>query len=69
MKSTGVELEAIDGTVVWINPDFVMMVTPMMSEGAAVLGQCIVHIMGGKFPVKGSCATVAHKIWAAVTIS
>ncbi len=59
----GVKLEAIDGTIAWVNPEFVVLVTPAVVDGVTVLSQCIVHIMGTRFPVRGSPDEIAAKLW------
>lgn len=61
----GIKLEAIDGNIFWVNPEFVVLVTPMIDKesGVPMVNECIIHIMGTRFPVKGSPDEVANKLW------
>lgn len=61
----GIKLEAIDGNSFWVNPEFVVLITPMVDKelGVPMLNQCIVHIMGSRFPIKGNPDEVAAKLW------
>ncbi len=62
-SSRGVKITTIDNTNVYLNPEFVVMVTPMQVDGAISINQCIVHVMGAKLPVSGSVETVANQLW------
>ena len=68
MRSSGVEFQSVDGVNVWINPEFVVMVTPLFEGNTAVVNQTMLHIMGATFLVKGGLDEVAAKLWGGVTL-
>lgn len=63
MRSRGVKFTTIDGNFIWMNPEFVVMVTPMFADGVLTVNRAILHVMGAKIPVEGSPETVAYELW------
>jgi len=62
-------LETQDGTPIYVNSEFVMLLTPMFSTGgkdgpvALVVGQTVLHIAGMKIVVLGGIDEIAAKLW------
>jgi hypothetical protein len=64
MSGNGRRVETEDGTPLYVNPEFVMLLSPAFDKtGVPVVGQCVLHIAGGKIVVKGSLESVADLLW------